>query len=92
MDHFEKPDQLPAQESFSQIAESFNITTPQQLRDQVIWQGIRRILMLLDTSDDGLAVTRAQDRLFNQAQRAEADSWPRSETPDRSGLAAEDLS
>ena len=76
MNYFEKLDQLPAKEAFYQLAESFNITTPQQLRDQMIWQGIRRILMELDTTEDGREVTRIQDRIFAIAQRIETRHGP----------------
>ena len=79
MEHFERLVQLPAEKAFTQLAESFDISTPQQLRDQVIWQGIRRILQLLDESEDGRQVTRAQDCIFTIAQRIEARHGPRSE-------------
>lgn len=59
------------QERFEKLADHFNVSTPQQLRDQIIWQGIRRILWLMDHSPDGVEVMKAQDEIFKIAQGAD---------------------
>ena len=55
--------------SFREFSALFNAATPQQVRDQVIWQGIRFIMHRLAASPDDLDIIEVQDRIFRMAQQ-----------------------
>jgi len=59
--------------SFEEVCRNFAVKTPGQLKDQIIWQGIRFIMYELAGNDpDKKHIVRVQDRIFQIAQNQDA--------------------